>query len=163
VDVNTMLYDITAETKYWQVQNDSKRTTIRTQLNTLAHTIPYTRTLIQQAKETIPDFSTAGFNKVTLAAAANLPGPRGVLARKLIAQIGDIGAEVGTLYMGGNSNTDESFRLAGQNLQADWSEEQLMGALDQIEMNTGIRLNAIKDVVPSKPSSNKPIKSVDDY
>lgn len=162
-DLNKMSYDISAETKFWQTQNDSKRTTIRTQLNTLAHTIPYTRNLIQQAKDIIPDFSAQGFNRVTLTAAANLPGPRGVLARKLVAQIGDIGAEVGTLYMGGNSNTDESFRLAGQNIQADWSEEQLMAALDQIEMNTGIRLNAIKDVVVSKPTSDKPIKSIEAY
>ena len=148
VDINTMQFDINAETAYWRVQNDSKRTSMRTLLNTLEHSVPYTRKLITDLREAVPDFAISGLNRAQLAVVANSRGPDAVLARKLVAQIADIGAEIGGLYMGGNSNTDESFRVAQQNINSNWSEEQLLAALDQIEVNAGIRKRAMEDVRP---------------
>ena len=155
IDINTMQFDIGAETRYWSTQNDSKRTSMRTLLNTLDHSIPYTRNLVEQYKKQVPDFGIHGLNAAALTAVANTKGPNGVLAQKVLAQIADISGEVGGLYMGGNSNTDESFRVAKQNLDSSWNEDQLLGGLDQIQYNAGIRKQSMVDVTPITRTSQR--------
>lgn len=66
------------------------------------------------------------------------------IATQLETQISDLTSELGTVYKGGNSSTDESLRLASKNLSADWSLDQLLGNVGLVRKNLDIRLNSLK-------------------
>jgi len=65
------------------------------------------------------------------------------LATLLDAQISDLTSELGTVYKGGNTSTDESLSLAAFNLSSDWSWTTLNSALQQAKVNLQIRKNSI--------------------
>lgn len=85
-------------------------------------------------------------NRANLAAAKN--GAYGQnaqsIATQLETQIADLTSELGTVYKGGNSSTDESLRLAAKNLSADWEYGQLMNNVKLIRRNLDIRSNSLK-------------------
>lgn len=87
-------------------------------------------------------------NKANLAAAVN--GAYGVdaqsIATQLKTQIADLTSELGTVYKGGNSSTDESLRLAAENLNANWSYEQLIRNVDLVRENLKYRENSLVQV-----------------
>lgn len=84
-------------------------------------------------------------NKATLAAAKNgALGPKAQqIATNLTAQITDVTSELGNVYMGGNSPTDHALQLAGKNLSADWTRDQLLSAVKLARTNLQIRQNSI--------------------
>lgn len=94
------------------------------------------------------------FNKASLATAKQLPGEAGNLAHRLEAQISDLTSELGTVYKGGNSSTDESLKLAAKNLEADWNEKTFKDAIGQIRTNLEIRQNSIRHSQPAGVSPN---------
>lgn len=67
------------------------------------------------------------------------------IATQLDAQISDLVSELGTVYKGGNSSTDESLRLATENLKSDWSQAQLESAIKLVRKNLQIRMNSIRN------------------
>jgi hypothetical protein len=85
------------------------------------------------------------FNKGALAVAKQLPGRPGEVARALEMNIADLTAELGNVYMGGNSPTDHALGLAQKNLSADWNEGQFREAIDQARKNIQYRVNSIKN------------------
>lgn len=87
-------------------------------------------------------------NKAQLAMSKQIPGKTGEVARNLEAQINDLTAELGTVYKGGNASTDESLRLAAENLKADWNPGQFKKALGLIRQNLQIRKNSILNSQP---------------
>lgn len=95
-------------------------------------------------------------NKANLALAKQLPGRAGEVAQGLEAQVNDLISELGTAYKGGNSSTDETLRLAAENLKADWNEEQFSRALKLIKQNMQIRKNSIESTQPSGVSEGSP-------
>lgn len=96
------------------------------------------------------------FNRASLETAKQLPGDAGNIAHRLEAQINDLTAELGTVYKGGNSSTDESLKLAAQNLKADWNEKTFKDALGQVRQNLEIRQNSIRHSQPAGVSGNSP-------
>jgi hypothetical protein len=66
------------------------------------------------------------------------------ISTKLDAQIADLTSELGTVYKGGNSSTDESLKLAAQNLKSQWDYDVLVSNIDQIRANLKIRQNSMK-------------------
>jgi len=60
------------------------------------------------------------------------------------------------MYKGGNSSTDESLRLAGENLKAEWSPQTFMAALEQAENNVRIRKNSMSSLGPVGVSQASP-------
>jgi hypothetical protein len=82
-------------------------------------------------------------NKANLAASAQLPGETGAVAQNLVALINDFTSEMGTVYKGGNSSTDETLRLASGNLKADWNDETFTRAVKQLKTTLGIRRSSI--------------------
>jgi hypothetical protein len=84
------------------------------------------------------------FNRAGLRAARNLPGRAGAVAQALEMNIADLTAELGNVYMGGNSPTDQALKLASHNLAADWNEEQFREAIKQARQNIGYRINSIR-------------------
>ena len=65
------------------------------------------------------------------------------LAQLFNAQINDLTSELGTVYKGGNSSTDESLKLAAGNLNSSWSESTLNSAINLARLNLQIRKNSI--------------------
>jgi hypothetical protein len=96
------------------------------------------------------------FNKASLATAKQLPGEPGNIAHRLEAQINDLTSELGTVYKGGNSSTDESLKLAAKNLEADWNEKTFKDSIGQIRKNLEIRMNSIRHSQPAGVSANSP-------
>lgn len=112
------------------------------------HSIDIIEGLYQEWLEVGPASGFKGLNKAALAAAKQTPGRAGAVAQALEAQINDLTSELGTVYKGGNSSTDESLRLAAENLKADWNQQQFEKSVGLIKKNLQLRRNSM---VNSKP------------
>lgn len=95
-------------------------------------------------------------NRAALTAMKNLPGRPGAVANALDAQIADLTADLGNVYMGGNSPTDQSLKLAGQNLKTEWNQQTFTEALKQARLNLTIRKNSILHSQPAGVSQGSP-------
>jgi hypothetical protein len=95
-------------------------------------------------------------NHAALVAMKNLPGRAGAVATALDAQIADLTADLGNVYMGGNSPTDHALGLAGKNLASDWNQEAFEEGLKQARANLKIRQNSILHSQPVGVSPGSP-------
>lgn len=145
--------DWTATQKYLSTLNSQQQTRLRQAVSFAAESLPLVRQLVT-------DWDSAGLpvlSKANLEAAAKgTYGPsQQSLARRLKAQIADLTSELGTVYKGGNSSTDESLRLAAENLQADWSKKAALDAIDQIDKNLTIRTNSMSNTGVAGVTNNQ--------
>jgi hypothetical protein len=77
------------------------------------------------------------------------------LANNLSSAIADVTASLGNVYMGGNSPTDHSLELAGENLKDNWSTKTIHSAIDQIRKTLQYRQNAMRNIgVAGLPNGN---------
>ncbi len=67
------------------------------------------------------------------------------IATQLDAQIADVTADLGNVYMGGNSPTDHALGLAGKSLSGTWDEKVLHDMTKLARGNVQIRGNSIKN------------------
>lgn len=88
-------------------------------------------------------FPTLNSAQLTLALQGALGPEANSIATQLKAQIDDVTSELGTVYKGGNSSTDESLKLAHSQLNAEWSEQTLRDAIALIKTNIQYRKNSI--------------------
>lgn len=97
-------------------------------------------------------------NRGRLAAAkSGALGPQAQqIATALDAQIADVTAELGNVYMGGNSPTDHALSLASKNLSASWSQPQLAALIKQARTNLQIRRNSIVNAGVAGASAGNP-------
>lgn len=97
-------------------------------------------------------------NKANLAAATNgVYGEKvASVARQLSAQIADVTADLGNVYMGGNSPTDHALGLAAKSLSADWSEKVLKDMTALARNNVQIRSNSIRNTGVAGASATNP-------
>ncbi len=85
-----------------------------------------------------------------IAAQQGALGPEAAsLARQLDGQITDLTFELGNVYMGGGTPTDQALQLAKKNLSADWDEKVLLDMTNLARNNLRIRLNSFKQVEPA--------------
>lgn len=141
-DLSKANEDWTATQKYLGTLNGTQQTRLRQAVNFANSSLDLVDGLAQQW-----DGSTVKpLNAANLALAEQgLLGQRAKsLAVRLDAQIADLQSELGTVYKGGNSSTDESLALAAKNLQADWDAKTLKEATQQIRTNLTIRNNSLK-------------------
>lgn len=93
------------------------------------------------------------------------------IANQLAAQIADVTADLGNVYMGGNSPTDHALKLAGKSLQSDWDEKVLHDMVALAKANVKIRQNSIRNTgvagasaanpyAPTAPPERKPIPGI---
>lgn len=81
------------------------------------------------------------------------------LATRLGASVADLTSELATVYKGGNSSTDETLRLAAQNLNESWSTDTIKDGTDQIRKTLTYRKNSLKSVgVAGTPGNYDPGK-----
>ena len=133
--------DWTATQKYLATLNGQQQTRLR-------QAIDFTGSSLDLVEDLSKQWDAGGFpilNSAQLSLAKNgAMGPKAQqIATKLSAQISDLTSELGTVYKGGNSSTDESLKLAAKNLSENWSKDTLLANVDQIRKNLAIRQNSM--------------------
>jgi hypothetical protein len=76
------------------------------------------------------------------------------IANQLDAQIADVTADLGNVYMGGNSPTDHALGLASKSLSGDWDEKVLHDMTAMARKNVQIRQNSIRNTGVAGASEN---------
>jgi hypothetical protein len=137
--------DWKAAQRYVASINSPQQLRVRQAAETAQQMIPDIRTLYNQWLATELPAGFKLYNKAALSAAKNLPGERGAIAQALETDINDMVADLGMVYMGGNSPTDHALDLAKSNLMADWNQNTFDRALDLINTNIGYRVNSFKN------------------
>jgi hypothetical protein len=97
-------------------------------------------------------------NKANILLAKNgAMGPEAAsIANRLSTQIADVTADLGTVYMGGNSPTDHALKLAGTALNENWDEKVLTDMVNQARQNVRIRQNSIRNTGVAGASATNP-------
>lgn len=143
-DLATALGDWTATQKNLASMNSTQQLKLRQAITFTNETLPQIQDAYAEWKK---QAGIAGFkilNKANLAAMKQLPGAAGSAATQLDGLIGDFTSELGTVYKGGNSSTDESLKLAAQNLSSDWNDKTFNDAIARIGRSLRIRTNSIQ-------------------
>jgi hypothetical protein len=145
--------DWTATKKYLGTLNGAQQTRLRQATQFAGDSLD----LVQSLSDEWKGGQFPLLNKAHLAAAKQgLYGPQAQsLATRLDAQISDLVSELGTVYKGGNSSTDESLQLAAKNLSADWSQQTLSDAIAQVRTNLKIRQNSIRNTPAAGTTDNQ--------
>lgn len=78
------------------------------------------------------------------------------VANQLDAQIADVTADLGNVYMGGNSPTDHALSLASKSLSGDWDQKVLHDMVTLARKNVVIRHNSIKNTGVQGASPDNP-------
>lgn len=156
-------YDLTTAQRDWQAIQKHLSTLNGPQQERLRQAITFTydsldviEDLFNQWKKEKLAGGVRVLNRGALAFSKQLPGQAGATAQALEAQINDLVSELGTVYKGGNSSTDESLKLASQNLRADWNEETFRKQINLIRKNLQIRRNSITNSSPAGVSAGSP-------
>lgn len=149
VPIAKMETDWKATQKYISTLNGPQQTRLRQAISSASDMADKVDSLYQEYHTLVGDAGMKAFNKVGLAAAKNLPGRAGAVATALDAQISDLTADLGNVYMGGNSPTDHALGLAGKNLSSDWNKQTFEEGLKQIHANIKIRQNSITHGAPA--------------
>src|SRR5439155_10130831 len=95
-------------------------------------------------------------NHAALIGMKNLPGRAGAVANALDTQIAELTADLGNIYMGGNSPTDQALKLGAKALSSDWGPDSFEEGLKQARLNVKIRDNSITHAQPAGVSANSP-------
>jgi hypothetical protein len=157
-DLATAQRDWNAIQKHLSALNGAQQERLRQAVTFTYDSLDNIEDLYKQWKATGLPGGFKVFNRGALAAAKQLPGEKGSVAQNLEAQINDLASELGTVYKGGNASTDESLRLASENLKAEWNDETFNRALGQIRKNLSIRRNSILTSQPVGVSPNSPYR-----
>lgn len=144
-------FNLTKAEEDWQATQKYLATLNGSQQTRLRQAVDATKGYLQQVQDIYSQWQKVGaasgwkdFNKASLATAKHLPGQAGELATRLEARIADLTSELGTVYKGGNSSTDESLKLAAKNLSGDWNERTFNGAVGDILESIRYRENSLK-------------------
>lgn len=95
-------------------------------------------------------------NHAALVGMKNLPGRAGAVANALDTQLSELTADLGNIYMGGNSPTDQALKLGAKALSSDWGPEAFEEGIKQARLNVKIRQNSIMHSQPVGVSSGSP-------
>lgn len=145
-------FDLTSAEIDWRETTKRIQTVNGIQFARMENAINFTKHSLETVRQLVNDWNVQDkqgrlvvLNKANLIAAKQ--GVFGkeaqVAATRLETQIADMTSELGTIYKGGNSATDDSLKLASENFKSDWSYEQLVGSIDLIDQNLGIRQNTL--------------------
>jgi hypothetical protein len=148
--------DWKAAQRYVSTLNSAQQVRIREAASTVQQMLPDIQNKYEAWKRAGLASGIRIFNRAGLTVSKNLPGPAGVAAQALDTQIADMVAELGQLYMGGNSPTDHSLKLAEHNLKGDWTPEQFNAAVDLLKKNLGYRVNSIMNAGTAGMSEGSP-------
>jgi len=146
--------DWTATQKHTATMNGAQQLRLNQAINALPEMLDNVETLAKQWKAG----RFAALNKISLAAAKHgVYGQQAAtIANQLDAQIADVVADLGNVYMGGNSPTDHALGLAAKSLNAEWSEKVLVDMVALAKKNVQIRRNSINSTGVAGASEGNP-------
>jgi hypothetical protein len=149
-EANRQGFDLAKANEDWVATQKHLSTMNGQQQERLRQAISFTKESLPLVRQLITQWDSAGYpvlSKAALDAAAAGAGTKEQqsLAVRLKGQIADLTSELGTVYKGGNSSTDESLKLAGENLSGSWSKQAALDAIDQIDKNIGFRENSMRN------------------
>jgi hypothetical protein len=150
------------ETDYKAVQramsslNSPQQTRLRQDIDTVNDSLDKIEGLYTEWESLAHESGFRVLNHATMASMKQLPGRAGAVAQALDAQIADTTAGLGTVYMGGNSPTDNALKLAAHSLSADWNDETFREGLKQARENVKIRKNSIMNFQAAGVSADSP-------
>lgn len=153
-------YDLASATSDWNAvqkhlatMNGAQQEKLRQAINFTQETIPQIEAAYAEWKKQAGVSGLKILNKANLATMKQLPGAPGSAATNLDALIADFTSELGTVYKGGNSSTDESLKLAAKNLESNWNEQTFNDAIKRLKASVQIRANSINSSQPAGVSS----------
>ncbi len=153
-DLSRANLDWTATQKHISTLNNAQQTRLTQSINALPDLLDSVDSLASQWK----GGKFPPLNRANLLAAKNGAYGQDVasVARQMDAQIADVTADLGNVYMGGNSPTDQALGLAGKSLSGDWSEKVLHDMVTLARKNVTIRRNSIVNSGVAGASANNP-------
>ena len=154
-DLATATNEWGAMQKYLAAANGPSQVRMAQAVSMIPQQVAKIRYLYDQWKQMAPVSGIKQFNRGAIFAAKQTGGDLGALANALDAQIADLTSELGFVYTGGNAPTDHSFKLAGQNLSANWDEASFDMALKNIEDAARYRKNAMGSTGPMGVQGNR--------
>lgn len=140
-DLAAAQLDFDATKKHYASMNSTQQLRLEQATAMVEQSLPMVESLADQWNA--GGFPTLNSAQLTLALEGALGPEANSIATQLKAQIDDVTSELGTVYKGGNSSTDESLKLAKSQLSADWSEQTLRDAIALIKTNIQYRKNSI--------------------
>src|SRR5438093_3424684 len=152
-DLATAAQDWTATQKHLATLNGAQQTRLRQAILTASDSLGVIEDLATQWDG--GKFPLLNKANLALAKAGGLGAKAQQIATNLEAQITDVTSELGNVYMGGNSPTDHALSLAGKNLSADWTKDQLLSAIKLARTNLQIRTNSITNAGAITASSQQ--------
>ena len=153
-DLASAALDWSATQHHLSALNSTQQLKLNQSINTLPGLLDSVDALASQWKGS--QFPV--LNRANLALAKNGAYGEAVasVARRLDAQIADVTADLGNVYMGGNSPTDQALQLAARSLSSDWSEKVLKDMVALARQNVATRLNSIKTTGVAGGSATNP-------
>lgn len=143
-------FDLTRASEDWLAQKKIIQTMNSTQQVRLRQAVGFAYESLDVIEDLAKRWDASGFpllnSAALIAADQGAMGPEAQkLATQLKSQIADMTSELGTVYKGGNSSTDESLKLAAENLKAKWSKETLLSSINLVRKNLKLRQNSIRN------------------
>lgn len=152
--------DYTATTTLLHTMNGAQQTRLRQAVGQVEESLPMVRSLANEWQA--GGFPLMNQAQLTLATQGAMGPKAQSIAVRLTAQISDLTSELGTVYKGGNSSTDESLKLAATQLNANWSNKTLLDAVDLVDKNIKYRKNSLRlSTAGIDNSQYNPMKSSD--
>jgi hypothetical protein len=155
-NLSRMQTDWTATQKHIATMNGPQFEKLKESITTLEGLLPEVENLYNEWKQYPLVSGYKAFNRAALRAAMNLPGRAGAVASALDSKIADITADLGSVYMGGNTPTEMGLQLGGKALASEWNDETFKEGLRQVKQNIGVRKNSIFTSQPIGVSPNSP-------
>jgi hypothetical protein len=148
--------DYKATQRHLATLNGNQQTRIRQAIEFTSDSIPQIEAAYDRLAAETPRAGFKILNKAVMAAMKQLPGEAGSAAQQLDSLMADFTSELGTVYKGGNSSTDESLALAAKNLSGDWNDQTFRDALARIKQSIGIRRNSLNAIGTVGVQGNSP-------
>lgn len=140
-DLQAAVTDWNATQKHIATMNGAQQLRLNQSINALPELLDTVDDLASKWKG--GRFPTLNKANLALAKGGAYGDDVATIARQLDSQIADVTADLGSVYMGGNSPTDHALELAGKSLAGEWSEKVLRDMVALARKNVTIRKNSI--------------------
>lgn len=154
LDLAGRITDWSATQKHVATMNGAQQLRLNQAVNALPEMLDSVEALAKQWRA--GRFPALNRAQLALAKGGALGPEAAAIANQLDAQIADVVADLGNVYMGGNSPTDHALSLAGKSLSADWSEPVLLKMVALAKKNVQIRRNSIQSTGVAGASEGNP-------
>lgn len=146
-DLAKATLDWQAMTKYVATLNSSQQIRLRQAAIAVPDMLTNVKSLYNDLQSKLSLAGETDINSAILTAAQKgIYGPDAQAAAvQLNQQITDITSDLGTIYKGGNSATDQALQTGAEQLQGNWDPSTFDAAVDNINKNIGYRINAINN------------------